>query len=108
MQRRMQVLSGHARAGQRGQLGDRAALRVLPRQLEGDRALACDRVLPDLPGFDRPLVAWSEGIRMRHVPILTSAAWARYRGVRSGSTRRVQPARVTREVIDAWPFLRDR
>ena len=50
MQRGMEVLAGDASARKRRQLRDSAALRVLPRQLEGNGALARDRVLQELPG----------------------------------------------------------
>jgi hypothetical protein len=70
MQCRVQVLTHDAGAGKRGQLGDTAALTVLPGQLEDHRALAGDRVLPNLAGFDGSTVSRRRSIRMRHAPSL--------------------------------------
>jgi len=62
------------RAPGSGQFGDTPTLGALPRQLEDDGALARDRVLPDLSGFDRRKVSRSRRIRMRHAPIVPARA----------------------------------
>ena len=46
MQRRVQVLTDHARAGEHGQLADSAALSVLPRHIEDHGAIARDGARP--------------------------------------------------------------
>jgi hypothetical protein len=63
--------------------------------------------------------SWLRLRRLRQKRINSPAVWGscsvwtttrlKLAGVRSGSiTRRVKPAGFTREVMDAWPFLRDR
>ena len=73
MQRGMKVLTGDARAGQRRQVGDDAALVVQPRQLDDHGPLPRHRVLPDLARLDRPEVRRSGRVRMRHLPTLQRA-----------------------------------
>lgn len=59
MKCRMQMLADDARISKRRHLGNSATLRVLPRQLDDDRPLACDRVLEKLAGLNRTQVGRS-------------------------------------------------
>src|ERR1700730_14190346 len=74
MKRGVKMLADDTRTGERGQLGDGAALRVLPRQLDDHSAFPRYRVLQDLSGLDRPEVGRRGQIRMRHAQMLPSAA----------------------------------
>src|SRR5262249_45934034 len=64
--RRMSMLADNARPSERRQLGDRAALGVLPGKLENREALTIDGILPDLANLNRCEVRRAVRVGVRH------------------------------------------